>query len=74
VIYDENGGMVTTNKWNLTTGVKAKLIIQKNREGIEKTIKKGTPIESAFFSSMRFGIKESFASKLVFKARKITLQ
>jgi hypothetical protein len=36
VIYDENGGMVTTNKWNLTTGVKAKLIIQKKDKVLKK--------------------------------------
>jgi hypothetical protein len=29
VIYDEKGSLITTNKWNLTTGVKAKLIILK---------------------------------------------
>ncbi len=29
LIYDEKGSLVTTNKWNLTTGVKAKLIILK---------------------------------------------
>jgi hypothetical protein len=29
VIYDEKKGMVTTNKWNLTTGVRAKIIILK---------------------------------------------
>ncbi len=36
VIYDENGGMVTTNKWNLTTGVKAKLIIFKKDMVLKK--------------------------------------
>ncbi|MGL2966346.1 hypothetical protein [Flavobacterium sp. XGLA_31] len=36
VIFDERGGMVTTNKWNLTTGVKAKLIILKTKDILEK--------------------------------------
>ncbi len=36
VIYDEKKGMVTTNKWNLTTGVKAKIIILKNNGTLEK--------------------------------------
>ena len=29
VVVDDNGKVITTNKWNLTTGVKAKLIITK---------------------------------------------
>ena len=33
VIFDQNKGMITTNKWNLTTGVKAKLIILKDKAG-----------------------------------------
>ena len=36
VIFDEKKGMITTNKWNLTTGVKAKLIILKDKGGLEK--------------------------------------
>ncbi|WP_284651251.1 hypothetical protein [Flavobacterium terrisoli] len=36
VIYDANGGMVTTNKWNLTTGVRAKLVILKQDGLIKK--------------------------------------
>ena len=36
VIYDANGAMVTTNKWNLTTGVKAKLIILKQDQLLQK--------------------------------------
>ena len=33
VIYDQKKGMITTNKWNLTTGVKAKLVILKDKNG-----------------------------------------
>jgi len=33
VIYDQKKGMITTNKWNLTTGVKAKLVILKDKSG-----------------------------------------
>lgn len=33
VMYDQKKGMITTNKWNLTTGVKAKLIILKDSSG-----------------------------------------
>ena len=36
VIYDQKKGMITTNKWNLTTGVKAKLIILKENNTLEK--------------------------------------
>lgn len=36
VIYDEKKGMITTNKWNLTTGVKAKLIVLKDKGGLQK--------------------------------------
>jgi hypothetical protein len=36
VIYDEKGGMITTNRWNLTTGVKAKLIIFKKDMMLQK--------------------------------------
>jgi hypothetical protein len=36
VIYDEKKGMITTNKWNLTTGVKAKLIVLKDKDGLQK--------------------------------------
>lgn len=35
-IYDEKKGMITTNKWNLTTGVKAKLIILKTAGELQK--------------------------------------
>lgn len=35
-IYDEKKGMVTTNKWNLTTGVKAKLIVLKDNGTLQK--------------------------------------
>lgn len=35
VVVDDNGKVITTNKWNLTTGVKAKLIITK-QEVLEK--------------------------------------
>ena len=35
VVLDDNGKVITTNKWNLTTGVKAKLIITK-QEVMEK--------------------------------------
>lgn len=35
-IYDEKKGMITTNKWNLTTGVKAKLIILKTDGELQK--------------------------------------
>lgn len=34
VVYDDQGNLVTTNKWNLTTGVKARIIVVK--EEIEK--------------------------------------
>lgn len=33
IIYDQKKGMITTNKWNLTTGVKAKLVILKDKNG-----------------------------------------
>ncbi|WP_295337140.1 hypothetical protein [Flavobacterium sp.] len=36
VIFDQKKGMITTNKWNLTTGVKAKLIILKNDGNLEE--------------------------------------
>jgi hypothetical protein len=36
VIFDEKKGMITTNKWNLTTGVKAKLIVFKNDGELQK--------------------------------------
>lgn len=36
VIYDQKKGMIATNKWNLTTGVKAKLIILKDNNTLEK--------------------------------------
>ncbi|MGL2963321.1 hypothetical protein ACSVH2_05830 [Flavobacterium sp. RSB2_4_14] len=36
VIYDEKKGMITTNKWNLTTGVKAKMIILKTDGELQK--------------------------------------
>jgi hypothetical protein len=36
VIYDQKKGMITTNKWNLTTGVKAKLIILKEKGVLEE--------------------------------------
>ncbi|MFN3753629.1 hypothetical protein [Flavobacterium sp.] len=36
VIYDQKKGIVTTNKWNLTTGVKAKLIILKDDGGLQE--------------------------------------
>ena len=29
VVFDDKGNLVTTNKWNLTTGVKAKIIVVK---------------------------------------------
>lgn len=35
-IYDQRKGMITTNKWNLTTGVKAKLIILKEKDSLQK--------------------------------------
>jgi hypothetical protein len=35
VVVDDNGKVITSNKWNLTTGVKAKLIITK-QETLEK--------------------------------------
>jgi hypothetical protein len=36
VIYDQKKGMITSNKWNLTTGVRAKLIILKNDGNLEE--------------------------------------
>mgnify|MGYP006145002033 FL=1 len=36
VIYDQKKGMITTNKWNLTTGVRAKIIILKNAGTLEE--------------------------------------
>ncbi len=36
VMYDENGGLITTDKWNLTTGMKAKLIILKTDAILKK--------------------------------------
>ncbi|WP_291132221.1 hypothetical protein [Flavobacterium sp. UBA7682] len=36
VIFDDKKGMVTTNKWNLTTGVKAKLVILKDDGGLQE--------------------------------------
>lgn len=36
VIFDQKKGMITTNKWNLTTGVRAKLIILKNDGSLEE--------------------------------------
>ena len=35
-IVDEQGKLITNNKWNLTTGVKAKLIILKDKTTLEK--------------------------------------
>ena len=35
-IYDEKKGMITNNKWNLTTGVRAKLIILKQDQLLQK--------------------------------------
>ncbi len=31
-VYDDNGNIVTSNEWNLTTGVKAKIIVLKQNE------------------------------------------
>jgi hypothetical protein len=36
VIYDQKKGTVTTNKWNLTTGVRAKIIILKEDGVLEE--------------------------------------
>lgn len=36
VIYDEKKGMITNNKWNLTTGVKAKMIVLKTDGELQK--------------------------------------
>ena len=36
VIFDDKKGIVTTNKWNLTTGVKAKLVILKDDGGLQE--------------------------------------
>lgn len=36
VIFDQKKGMITTNKWNLTTGVKAKLVILKDDGGLQE--------------------------------------
>ena len=36
VIYDQKKDIITTNKWNLTTGVKAKLVILKENNTLEK--------------------------------------
>lgn len=36
IIYDQKKGMITTNKWNLTTGVKAKLVILKGDGTLEE--------------------------------------
>lgn len=36
VIFDQKKGMITTNKWNLTTGVRAKLIILKDKDTLEE--------------------------------------
>jgi hypothetical protein len=36
VIYDQKKGLITTNKWNLTTGVKAKLVILKDDGTLEE--------------------------------------
>ncbi|MBP6558045.1 MAG: hypothetical protein KA213_06740 [Flavobacterium sp.] len=36
VIYDQKSGVITTNKWNLTTGVKAKLVILKDDGGLQE--------------------------------------
>lgn len=36
VIYDQKKGVITSNKWNLTTGVKAKLVILKDNNTLEK--------------------------------------
>lgn len=35
-IYNEKRGIITTNKWNLTTGVKAKLIVLKTNGELQK--------------------------------------
>lgn len=35
-IYNEKRGMITTNKWNLTTGIKAKLVILKTDGELQK--------------------------------------
>jgi hypothetical protein len=36
VIFDQKKGLITTNKWNLTTGVKAKLVILKDDGTLEE--------------------------------------
>ena len=36
IIYDQKKGTVTTNKWNLTTGVRAKIIILKEDGVLEE--------------------------------------
>jgi hypothetical protein len=36
VIYDQKKGAITTNKWNLTTGVRAKIIILKENGVLEE--------------------------------------
>ncbi len=36
VIYDQKKGTITTNKWNLTTGVRAKIIILKENGVLEE--------------------------------------
>jgi hypothetical protein len=36
IVYDGKKGIITNNKWNLTTGVKAKLIILKENGTLEK--------------------------------------
>ena len=36
VIFDEKGSLITTNKWNLLTGMRAKLIIMKQDKILEK--------------------------------------
>lgn len=36
IIYDAKKGIITNNKWNLTTGAKAKLIILKEEGSLEK--------------------------------------
>ena len=35
-IVDEKGKLITNNKWNLTTGVKAKIVILKDKNMLEQ--------------------------------------
>lgn len=34
-VYDDKGSIITSNEWNLTTGVKAKIIVVKQNENTE---------------------------------------